>query len=232
MHVWMNLDHACAVSWTTAALVPDRMDELQMRTSPLLAYFGQYCENRQGCTLMAAPPDDTVYPTKAWPHLLFELWHGSFIHISDENFLSKLASSSTVPLQMLPVCYPCWSPSIQNLGNLRHAWFICPLVCSEISVHQQGSKSNFEKAKALRHCLCIRQEHILAQHFTVLAGNNAVSWAAVLGADACASAFLGISQTQSEHSKLCFTPRLLSRQPSEPEQDWTWGWSSDLEIVA
>lgn len=41
----------------------------------------------------------------------------------------------------------------------------------------------------------------------------------MLSADACASAFLGISQTQSEHSKLCFTPRLMSRQPSEPEKD-------------
>lgn len=107
MHVWMNLDHACVVSWTTAALVPGQMDELQMRTSNLLAYFGQHCENRQGCTLMTAPPDDTVYPTKAWPHLLFELWRSAFIHISDENFLSKLASSSTVLLQMLLVpLYP------------------------------------------------------------------------------------------------------------------------------
>lgn len=106
VHVWMNLDHVCVVSWITVALVPDQMDELQMRTSPLLAYFGQHCENSQGCTLMPAPPHDTVYPTKAWPHLLFELWCGTFIHISDETFLPKLASLSTVPLQMLPVCGP------------------------------------------------------------------------------------------------------------------------------
>lgn len=137
------------------------------------------------------------------------------------SFLSKLVSSSTVPLQMLPVCDPCRSLSVQNLGN----WRLMPgssvlLFAQKLLFIRRAQNPILQR---WRHCLSVRHKHTLTQHFTVLDGNNVVSWAAVLNVGECAPAFLNISQMQSDHSKLSFAPWLLNSQASEPEQDWTGG---------
>lgn len=196
-----------------------------MKTSPLLAYFGQHCENSQGSTLMTDPPHNTVYPTKAWSHLLFELWRGTFIHISDEIFCLNWLLRQQFPYKcchwslLVPFCPETWQFKTSSSVLLFAQIFLFI------------SRAQNPILKRQRRCLSIRHKHTL-NIITVLAGNNVVSWAAVINVDECAPAFLDISQMQSKHSKLSFTPWLLNSQPSETEQDWAWGWSSDLEIAA